>query len=176
MHGLAHQVLPQHGSKCGPAVTTTRARGSARSLQGDVTAPAVAVDEFAQQQGAAIAELRREAAELVPGISLRQWLRQSRHGITGEHSEAGGRGHFVGVQTELFSQVAVQPQQPRRGRAGWARPRIHALEITRVAVVERHVQRCSGRRVGGRIVRGGHVGLHFMLQVLGVFGRRRHMA
>ena len=75
-----------------------------------VTASAAAVDEFAQQQGAAITELPREAAELVPSIGLCQRLRLRGNGIAGEHGEAGGRGHFICVQSELVSQFAVQPQ------------------------------------------------------------------
>ena len=43
------------------------------------------VNDFAKQQSAAIAELRREAAELVPGIGLRQRLCLSRNDIAGEH-------------------------------------------------------------------------------------------
>jgi hypothetical protein len=89
VHGLTHQVLPQHGSECGLAVTAAREWGSARSLQGDVTASAMTVNDFAKQQSAAIAELRREAAELVPGIGLRQRLCLSRNDIAGEHGEAG---------------------------------------------------------------------------------------
>ena len=70
VHGLADQHLAQHRPDRGLAVAAARERRAARALQGDVAALAGAVDHLAEQHRAAVAELRREAAELVPGIGL----------------------------------------------------------------------------------------------------------
>ena len=124
---MASPIRYPRSTGCGAALPSPRRENGFSPIpQGRCHGAGRAVDEFAQQQGAAIAELRREAARTGAGISLRQWLRQSRHGITGEHSEAGDQ-FFVGVQTELFQPGCGSAQQPRRGRADWARPRIHAL-------------------------------------------------
>ena len=47
-----------------PAVAVARKRRLARALELDVPAPAIAVDHFAQQDGAPVAQLRHEIAEL----------------------------------------------------------------------------------------------------------------
>jgi MFS family permease len=70
VHRLADQHLAQHRADRGLAVAAARERRAARALEGDVAAPAVAVDHLAEQQRAAVAELRREAAELVAGVGL----------------------------------------------------------------------------------------------------------
>ena len=171
------RVLPQHGP-VRRLPSPRRENGvQARSLQGDVNGAGRGGRRvFAQQQGAGIAELRREATELVPGISLRQQLLPE----PARHYRRTRRGRrlrtFPASRPSSFSQGCWFSRSSRGAGEPVSRPRIHARDHARVVVVERHVQCCSGRRVGGRIVRGGHVGLQFMLQVLGVFGRRRHMA
>jgi hypothetical protein len=70
MHGLADQHFAQHRADGGFAVTIARKRRAPRTLEGEVATVAVSVDDFADQQRAAVAQLRREVAELVAGISL----------------------------------------------------------------------------------------------------------
>ena len=45
-------------------------------------------NNFAEQVGAAVAELRHEMPELVPGIGLRKWFGPLGHPITGEDLDA----------------------------------------------------------------------------------------
>jgi hypothetical protein len=70
VHGLADQHLAQHRAERRLAVAAARERRAARALEGDVAPPALAVDHLAQQQRPAVAQLRREAAELVAGVGL----------------------------------------------------------------------------------------------------------
>jgi hypothetical protein len=74
VHRLADQHLAQHRPDRRLAVAAARERRSPRALEGDVAALAGAVDHLAEQDGAAVAELRREAAELVAGVGLRDRL------------------------------------------------------------------------------------------------------
>jgi hypothetical protein len=70
MHGFADQHLAQHRPDGRLAVAVAREGRAPRALEGEVAAAAVAVDELADQQCPAVAELRREVAELVAGIGL----------------------------------------------------------------------------------------------------------
>ena len=67
-HGLADEVLAQHGAERGPAVTAAGEGRGAGAFELDVAAAPVLADDLAEQNGAAVAELRGEAAELVAGI------------------------------------------------------------------------------------------------------------
>jgi hypothetical protein len=84
MHGLADQHLAQHRADGGLAVAVARERRAPRALEGEVAAAAVAVDDFADQQGTAVAELRREVAELVAGIGLGDGCGILGQGLAGE--------------------------------------------------------------------------------------------
>ena len=70
MQRLANQNLAQHGPHGRLAVAPTRKRRPPRTLEGDVAALTMDVDHLAQQERASVTQLRREAAELVAGISL----------------------------------------------------------------------------------------------------------
>jgi hypothetical protein len=67
--------LTRYSRSTGPqrraAIAAAREGRRARAFQLDVATDAVAVDDLAQQDGAAIAQLRRETAELVAGIGER---------------------------------------------------------------------------------------------------------
>ena len=61
VHRLADQRFTQHGSDGGLAVAAAREGRAPRPLERDVAPLAVAVDHLAQQQRAAVAQLRHEA-------------------------------------------------------------------------------------------------------------------
>ena len=54
VHGLAHEVLAQRRAQCRLAIATARKRRTARPLEGQVPTLSCRVDEFPEQQGAAI--------------------------------------------------------------------------------------------------------------------------
>ncbi len=87
------------------------------ALELDVAAHAVAVDHFAKQDGAAVAELRHEMAELMPGIGHRDRLGAVRNPVAGEHLHALRAGKPSGIEPELQRELPVQPHQSR-GRDG----------------------------------------------------------
>jgi hypothetical protein len=62
-----------------------RERRSSRALQLDIAPFAVAVQDLAQKDRAAVAKLRNEIAELMPGIGHRDRLGARRYDIAGEH-------------------------------------------------------------------------------------------
>ena len=78
------------------------------ALELDVAAHAVAVDDLAEQDGAAIAELRHEMAELVPGIGHRDWLGPLRQPVACQHLDALGRGQPVRLEPEMPGEVIVR--------------------------------------------------------------------
>jgi hypothetical protein len=98
------RYLAQHRAPARLAVAAARERRAARALEGDVAAPALAVDHLAQQQRAAVAQLRREAAELVAGVGLGDRLGAGGHAVAGEQRGARHRGRQgVGVQAQLVA-------------------------------------------------------------------------
>jgi hypothetical protein len=116
MHALADQHLAQHRPDRRLAVAAARERRPAGALQGDVAAPAGAVDHLAEQHRPAVAELRREAAELMAGIRLGDRLGAFGHGVAGEEGGAGFARQRGGVETELLGQRRVEEQRLRRRR------------------------------------------------------------
>ena len=83
-HRLADDVFAQHRSQRGAAVTAARERRGARALELDVAPHARAIDHLAQKDGAAVAELGHEVAELVAGIGERDRLRAHRQAVAGQ--------------------------------------------------------------------------------------------
>jgi hypothetical protein len=68
MHRFAEQIFAQHRPQHRLAIAATRKGRAPRSFQMDVAPLSLTVDHFAQKQRSAISQLRRETAELVPGI------------------------------------------------------------------------------------------------------------
>ena len=126
VHRLADQYLAQHRPDRRLAVAAARERRPARALEGDVAAPAGAVDHLAEQDRAAVAELRREAAELVAGVGLRDRLGAFGHGVAGEERGAGLARQRGDVEAELVGERRVEEQRLRRrrrlGRQGTEKP------------------------------------------------------
>ena len=73
-HGLANDVFAEHRAEGRFAIAAAREWRPARTLQLQIAARTVHVDDFAEQQRPAVTELRRESTELVAGVGLRQRL------------------------------------------------------------------------------------------------------
>ena len=70
VHRLADQELAQHRPDGGFAVAAPRERRPARTLQVHVTTASMDVEHLAQEKRPTIAQTRRIATELMPGICL----------------------------------------------------------------------------------------------------------
>ena len=114
-HRLADDVFAQHRTERGAAVAAARERRRARALELDVAADAVGVDHLAEQDGAAVAELRHEMAELVAGIGHRDRLGAVGHPVAGEDLGALGAIEQLRVEAEMPRERPVQLDQPGRG-------------------------------------------------------------
>ena len=90
MHGLADDVLAQNRTKGRATISPAGVGCPTCSLQLDVVAMPSAVNHFAQQDGAPIAQLRVVAAELVSGIHAGQRFGALGHGVTRHHLDALG--------------------------------------------------------------------------------------
>ena len=104
MHGLADQHLAKHGPDGGLAVAAAGERRAARALEGDVATASLPVDHLAEKQRAAIAELRRESAELVACIGLSQRFGAVGQGVSGEYRCPRGGIERGEVEAQLLRQ------------------------------------------------------------------------
>ena len=120
----------------GLAVAAAGERRAARSLEGDVASASLPVDHLAEQQRSAIAELRREPAELVARIRLRQRLGAVGQRVAGEHRRARGAVERRDVEAELGRQRAVEVQQPRCGRGRRSPGHVEPLQLAGERIVE----------------------------------------
>ena len=110
-HGFADDVLAQDRAERGSAVAATGERSWAGALELDVVAYAVAPDHFAQQVGAAIAELRHKMAELVSGIGLCQRLGSLGDAVAGQDLDALRTGQRVRIEPEVQGQFYIDLNQ-----------------------------------------------------------------
>ena len=114
-HRLAHDVLAQHGAERGASVAAARERRAPRALELDVASLAVLADDLAEQDRAPVAELRHEAAELVPGVRERDRLRALGQRVAGEHLRALGRSELrPRSSAEQLGERAVDLHDARR--------------------------------------------------------------
>ena len=107
------------------------------------------VDDLAEQDGAAVAELRHEMAELVAGIGHRDRLGAVGEAVAGEHLDALRAGEPVGIEAELARQRPVQLDQPRRGDRRRRHAREKALRQRRIGVLEGEMDG-HGPKIGAR--------------------------
>ena len=126
-HGLAHKVLPQHGTERGAAVAATRKRCGSRAFQLQIIALAVASDELAQQMGAAIAELRHEVPELVPRIGHRQRLRSGGDPVAGQHCHPRSTSQRLRVESKCARQLHIELNQLGVCHGSWTRVAVETL-------------------------------------------------
>ena len=97
-HRLADDVFAQHRPKRGAAIAAARERRPSGALELDVEARAVGGDDLAQQDGAPVAELRHEMAELVAGIGGGERRRAVGHQIAGETWTVSGLARAPGIK------------------------------------------------------------------------------
>ena len=89
-HGLADQVFTQYRPQCGAPVTAARQGRAPGPFQVDVMVNAVRSGNLAQQEGAAIPQLRNEVSELMAGIGHGQGLGTLGDTIAGKDGRALG--------------------------------------------------------------------------------------
>src|SRR5262249_14773739 len=97
-HGLAHDVLPEHGAERRASVSTARERSAPCTLQLEIAALAVLPDDLAEQDGAAVTELGHEVSELMAGVSERDRRRAFGQRVAGEQLCALGRCEDLGIE------------------------------------------------------------------------------
>src|ERR1700729_4432426 len=85
MHCLANEIFAQDWPQCGAAIPPPGERRSARALQLDIAPLAVAVHDLAEEDCAAVAELRNKIAELMPGIGHRDRLGARQNDVAGKY-------------------------------------------------------------------------------------------
>ena len=146
-HGLADDIFAQHRSQRGAAVAAAGEGGGAAALELDVAADAVPVDDLAEQDGAAIPELRNKVPELVAGIGHRDRIGPVGQPFAGEDFRAFRAVQHVGVEPKMHRQRPVELDQPGRGH----RRRGHAGEKVRrqgrIGVLEGEMHR-HGPKIG----------------------------
>ena len=140
-HRLADDVFAQHRAERGAAVAPAGKRRRARSLELDVAADAIGVDHLAEQDGAAVAELRHEMSELMAGIGHRDRL-----GALGKPFSRENLGPFravepVGIEAKLERQRPVQLDQPRRGDRRGRDPGKEIIRQRRIGILEGEMNR-----------------------------------
>ena len=149
-HGLADQVLAQHGAERRAAVAAARVRRAARALELDIAPAARAVHDLAQQDGPAVAELGHELAELVARVGGRERLGAFGHAPARQHIDALGRRERVRVEPEFRRQRAVESHEPGRGRVGRHHAGVEGSRKSRVAVVKAELNRHGRTSLPGR--------------------------
>ena len=146
-HRLADDVFAQHRTERGAAVATARKRRRARPLELDVAAHAVGVDDFAEQDGAAVTELRHEMTELVAGIGHRNRVRALGNTLAGQDLGSLGALEEVGIEAKVDRERPVQFDQPRgcHGRRDYPREKIRRQG--RIGILEGKMHR-HGAKIG----------------------------
>ena len=115
------------------------------------------VDDLAQQDRAAVAELRHEVAELVAGIGQRDRLGALGQPVAGEDLDALGRRQRVRVEAELRGERPVELGSAAAPRRASAQPGVEPIGQAGVAVVERPARGIGRGRAGQRhLVGHGH--------------------
>ena len=105
------------------------------------------VDHLAEQDGAAVAELRHEMAELVAGIGHGDRIGAIGHSLAGEDLGALGAVEQVRIEAELDRQRPVQLDQARGGDRGRRHAREKVRRQRRIGVLEGEMDR-HGLKIG----------------------------
>ena len=135
-HVFADQVLTQHRSQPGPAVTPAGEGRAAGTLELDVQALAGRVPDLTQENGSPIAQLRHEAPELMAGIGHGQGHRPLRHPVAGENLHGLRRPQGRRVQSQAGGEGFVELDQSWLGHRHRRQAGEEALGQSGVAVVE----------------------------------------
>ena len=158
MHRLTDEHLAEHRPQRRSAVTAARVAGAPRPLQLEVVAGAVGGEVFAEEDGAAVAEVR-EMAVLVAGIGLGDRVGSGGEGVAGKHGGAVGLGQARGVEAERRGERGIEIGQagaPHRHRSGAGEqprrePRVGVVEAP-AGGIDRggHAETCGGHAAGKR--------------------------
>ena len=138
-HRLADDVFAQDRPERGAAVAPARERRGPASLELDVAADAVLVDDFAEQDGPAVAELGHEMAELVAGIGHRDRVGAVGEALSGEDFGPFRALQHVGIEPEMDGQGPVQLDQPGGGDRGRGHAGEKVRRQRRIGVLEREM-------------------------------------
>ncbi len=149
MHRLADDVFAQDRPERGAAVAAAGERGRAGTLQLDVAAHAVAVDDFAEQDGTAVAELGNKVAELVARIGHRDRVGAIRQALSGKDFRPFRGLQNVGIEPEVNRKRPVQLDQPGRGDRGRRDAGKKVCRQRRIGVLEGEMN-CHGLKIGSR--------------------------
>ncbi|GCC47720.1 hypothetical protein chiPu_0031879, partial [Chiloscyllium punctatum] len=136
-HRLADDVFAQDRTERGAAIAAARERCWATSLELDVAAEAALVDDFAEQDGAAVAELGNKVPELVAGIGHGDRVGPLGQPLAGEDFGALRCCQQVRIQPELDRQRPVQLDQPGGGHGGRRDAGKKVRRQRRIGVLER---------------------------------------
>jgi hypothetical protein len=88
VHRFTDKIFTQDGAQCGPAIASARKRRGTGAFELNVVTLSLAINNFAEEERASIAELRYKPAELVSGVRLRQRNRSLRRLIASKDSRA----------------------------------------------------------------------------------------
>ena len=108
-----------------------------------------AVDDLAEQDGAAVAELGHEMAELVPGIGHRDRVGAIRQALSGKDFRPFRGLQQVGIEPEVNRKRPVQLDQPGRGDRGRRDAGEKVRRQRRIGVLEGEMD-CHGLKIGAR--------------------------
>ena len=176
-HRLADDVFAQHRTQRRPPVAAPRERCRPRAFELDVATDSVRAHDLAQQDGAAIAQLRHEVAELVAGIGQRDRLGTRRDAITCQDGHTLRRRQRFGIEAELGGERRVELDQAGRRDRRRRKARVKALRQAGIAVVERQADglaEARGETRCWRFVQERQAGVVCHLLYLGAAGRRRN--
>jgi hypothetical protein len=113
----------------------------------DIAPDAGPIDHFADQDGAAIAQLRDEIAELVAGIGHGDRVAAVRDATSSQDRYAFGGGQGLNVNAKVPRQRLVQANKPWGRDSGRLHPGKEAFGQPSVAVIECNVE--SGKGIHG---------------------------
>ncbi len=136
VHRLADDVLAQHRSHRGEAVTAAGERRGAGTLEVDVANAPVGADELAQQQRAPVAQPRHVAAELMPGVGLRYRSGAAGNQVAHQEAQPVCTAQPGRVEAKLGGQRLVERQQSQVGKSFGLPADSHLRQVAQEAVLQ----------------------------------------
>ena len=136
VHRLGAQVFTDARTQHRAAIAAARVGRAPRALQLHFPAFAGCILHFAQQNRAAVAQLRHKMAELVPGIQRGHCVHPRQQLVAGQGFDQFGAGDFAFVQIEQAQRFRAVAHQIGSGHRRRADARIIGLGQTGETVVE----------------------------------------
>ena len=162
VHGLRDDIFAQHWPEPGAPVAHAAIGGLPGALELDVHALACRAHDFAQKQGAPIAQPWHPIAKLVASIDLRQRGGLLGGAVSGQHGQPFRRLQFVRIEAQFRREAVVQQKKlcRRHGHRGLAR--VEPVGQGGVAVVKGNGQRHGQAPAGS----GGALGFRCPARLL----------